>query len=125
MTFDDGILKVYRTSNVATVGKKPDIRLTQQAQYYYHVEVIGITRYYQALQVNAKVDALVSIQGWDADVQHDDIVILDNADGGEQFKVAVIQKWFDDRGLKIRRLTLERLGENYAFSTGQSAASTN
>lgn len=125
MTFDDGILTVYRASNVAAVGKKPDIRLTQQVQYYYHVEVIGITRYYQALQANAKVDALVSIQGWDSDIQHDDVIVLDNADGGQQFRVAVIQKWFDDRALKIRRLTLERLGENYDYATGQSTAGVN
>lgn len=116
MTFDDGILTVYRAENTAETGKKPVMRLTEQCRYYYHVEVIGVTRYYQALQANAKVDALVSIQGWDADIQHNDICVLDSADGGEQFKVAVIQKWFDDRGLKIRRLTLERLGENYVIA---------
>lgn len=116
MTFDDGILTIYRATNTAQEGKKPVMQLTEQCRYYYHVEVIGVTRYYQALQANAKVDALVSIQGWEADIQHNDICVLDNADGGEQFKVAVIQKWFDDRGLKVRRLTLERLGENYVIT---------
>ena len=99
------------------MGKKPVISLVQRCRYYYHTEVIGVTRYYTALQANAKVDAIVSVQGWDADIQYDDICILDPAEGNDQYKVAFIQKFLDSDGLKIRRLTLERLGENYVIPT--------
>ena len=116
MTFDDGILKIYRETNTAEAGRKPVIELFLISRYYYHIETIGVTRYYQALQANAQVDGLVSVQGWDRDITINDICILDDADGGEQFKVRFIQNAYDDRNLKIRRLTLERIGENYVIS---------
>lgn len=116
MTFDDGILKVYREANTAEAGRKPVIALSLVSQYYYHIETIGVTRFYQALQANAQVDGLVSVQGWGTDITVNDIVILDDADGGQQFKVNFIQNAYDDRNLKIRRLTLERIGEEYVIS---------
>ena len=115
MTFDDGVLSVYRLTNTAPAGKKPVLNPLLYCQYYYHIETIGVVRYYQAMQANAKVDALVSIPDWEFDIGENDIVVLDSADGGNQYRVDFIQRTYESGGLKVRRLSLVRLGENYAI----------
>ena len=117
MTFDSGILSIYRMQNTARPGYKPTLEPVLVTKYYYQNEQIGITRYYQSLQAQAKVDWLVSIPGWDGDVSQNDICVLDAADGGKQYRIDLIQPTLDESNLKIRKLTLIRLGEDYAIST--------
>lgn len=115
-TFDDGILNVYTMENVAAAGKKPLYNLVLNCSYYYRFENIGVVRYYESLKANAKVDVLVSIPDWGGDIGTNDICILDSSDGGKQYKIDFIQPTYTDDGLKIRKLSLIRLGENYVIS---------
>lgn len=109
MTFDDGILKIYRTENSAPPGFEPVERLVFLAGYYYHQETLGYGRYYTALQARQKVDLVVAVPGWE-DILANHICILED---GLQYTVQLVQKSFDDGGLKITRITLERMGESY------------
>ena len=41
MTFDDGILTVYRTENTAQPGKKPVQRLKVKGRHYFNYGELG------------------------------------------------------------------------------------
>ena len=45
MTYDDGILKIYRPENTAAKGGKPVIVLKFKSQHYYEYDVLGYNRY--------------------------------------------------------------------------------
>ena len=108
MTFDDGILKIYKVVNVAETGMKPKFALKLKSKHYFGFETVGISRYYTALQANTKVSHVVHI--WeDRKISSLDVCILED---GQQYKCAFVQHVIDD-GLKVTRITLERLKEDY------------
>lgn len=110
MTFDDGILTVCRAGNKAGKGDKPVIVLSEKAKYYYSYDNLGINRYYTALQNRQQIEAVVNISDWN-DISATDICVLENQ---KQYRIVMIQPTYDN-GLKITKLSLERLGEEYAF----------
>lgn len=109
MTFDDGILAVYGTANAARPGDKPSIRLELKERYYYGYDVLGITRFYQAKNAGQEIDCVVRIPGW-GDVKATDICVLDD---GTQYQVTMVQPGTDEDGLRITRITLERVKQDY------------
>lgn len=111
MTFDDGILTIYETKNMAEPGEKPVIGLIEKGRYYYNYDTLGVVRYYNAMQAQQKLEAVVNIQGWN-DISSLDICVLENK---KQYKCSMIQATHDDNGLKITKLSLERLGEEYVI----------
>ena len=113
MTFDDGILKIYRAEDVSEPGGKPDLILSMKSYHYFSYDTIGITRYYAALQANQQISAVVNIPDWH-DIGVNDICILED---GKQYKILMCQPTMDDDGLKIMKLSLERLGEEYVIKT--------
>lgn len=115
MTFDDGILEIYKTSNAATAGSKPVTALELKDKYYFGYDELGVTRYYQAMQVNQKIDCVVSVPGWN-DIKVEDICILES---GQQYTVKMVQPTTDENGLRIMRLTLEGVEHDYEVP-GQS-----
>ncbi len=110
MTFDDGILAVYRGENSALPGKMPVMSLIEKARYYYGYDRIGITRYYQALQANQQIEAIVNVPGWN-DIKVTDVIILQ-----EQpkilYQVDMVQPDMDE-GLKFQKLTLGKVEQEY------------
>lgn len=113
MTFDDGILTIYKTENIAEPGAKPVIGLVQKDQYYFSFGDIGITRYYTAMQAKQQIEQVVNIPGW-GDVSTLDICVLED---GRQYRIVMRQPTHDDDGLRITRLSLERMDESYAVKT--------
>ena len=113
MTFDDGILTVYRPQNTAGPGDKPQPGLTFRGRYYYSISSLGITRYYTAMQAGQDVAAVVAVPGWD-DIITNDIVILDN---GRQYWAEMVQPETDAFGLRITRITLGVLSVDYQIPT--------
>lgn len=109
MTFDDGILTIYETSNDANGGEKPHVVLSEKARYYFSFKTLGISRYYTAKQAMQDIEMVVAIPGWD-DISALDIVVLES---GKQYKIAMRQAVLDDDGLRITKLSLERLGDSY------------
>ena len=109
MTFDDGIFTIYTTVNIGEPGSKPVVGLVKKENYYYNYDTLGVTRYYKAMQAQQQLEAVVDIPEWN-DISTLDICILENQ---KQYKIAMIQNTYDDDGLKITRLSLERLGEKY------------
>lgn len=119
MTFDDGILSVYRPQNTAGPGDKPQPGLTFRGRYYYGFASLGVTRYYAAMQAGQDVSAIVTVPGWD-DIMTNDIVILDD---GRQYWAEMVQPETDAFGLRITRITLGVLSVDYQIPTeDQSSA---
>lgn len=113
MTFDDGILSIYKTLDVSDPGMKPEIQLELKDQYYFGYGNIGITRFFQAMQANQQISAIVNIPD-EGDISTLDICVLED---GKQYKIVLIQPETDENGLRIKKLSLERIGEEYAFKT--------
>ena len=113
MTFDDGILTVYRPQNTAGPGDKPQPGLTFRGRYYYGFASLGVTRYYAAMQAGQDVSAIVTVPGWD-DIITNDIVVLDD---GRQYWAEMVQPETDEFGLRITRITLGVLSVDYQIPT--------
>lgn len=113
MTFDDGILTVYRPQNTAGPGDQPQPGLTFRGRYYYGFASLGVTRYYAAMQAGQDVSAIVTVPGWD-DIITNDIVILDD---GRQYWAEMVQPETDAFGLRITRITLGVLSVDYQIPT--------
>lgn len=111
MTFDDGILTVYNVKNIAQPGDRPVKGLEKKGQYYFGYGQIGVTRYYNAMQASQEVSAIVNIPGWN-DVKNTDVVVLTES-SDLQYQVGFVQPELDENGLRIMRLTLERIGQKY------------
>ena len=113
MTFDDGILTVYRPQNTAGPGDKPQPGLTFRGRYYYSISSLGVTRYYAAMQAGQDVAAVVAVPGWD-DIITNDIVVLDD---GRKYGAEMVQPETDAFGLRITRITLGVLSVDYQIPT--------
>lgn len=113
MTFDDGILTVYRPQNTAGPGDQPQPGLTFRGRYYYSISSLGVTRYYAAMQAGQDVAAVVAVPGW-SDIMTNDIVVLDD---GRQYWAEMVQPETDEFGLRIMRVTLGVLSVDYQIPT--------
>lgn len=114
MTFDDGILKIYKMKDIAEPGKKPAPQLVLCSKHYFGYEIIGATRYYAAKQAQVQISNLVRI--WqDRSVEAGNICILED---GKQYQCENVQHITQD-GLGITKITLERLGKDYDISEHQ------
>lgn len=109
MTFDDGILKIYKTVNKAEPGNKPVIGLEYKDSYYFGYAELGFTRVYKAMEAKQQVDAVVNVPDWN-DIRTLDICAME--DGG-QYQIGLVQPTHDEDGLRIMKLTLQRLEEHY------------
>lgn len=120
MTFDDGILTIYTVTNTAQPGQMPVEGLEEKEKYYYGFDTLGINRYYTALQAQQQIEAVVNVPGW-GDIAATDICALDN---GDQFRIVMRQATLDDNGLRITKLSLERINEKYAINPAEGSGGT-
>ena len=111
MTFDDGILRLYQTVNTAPPGKKPVDGLRIKDEYHYGYDNLGISRYFTAMDHNRLIESVINIPDWPP-VDTDDIVILENQ---LQYHIVMTQPTYDEDGLKITKLSLERISENFVI----------
>ena len=112
MTFDDGIIGIYLLSDVQEVdGKKPIKKLTLVENFYFGYETLGINRYYTALEANQQIECVVHIPDWHEIDASMHVAIMEN---GNQYLIRMVQPTHDEFQLRVTRLTLERIHENYA-----------
>ena len=111
MTFDDGILTICETVQVAGNGLKPRLKLSERESFYFGYDVLGINRYYTALRANVQIDAVVNIPGWH-EIDSRNIAVLED---GRQFRLSLIQPQLDEDGLRITKLSITRITEHYEF----------
>lgn len=105
MTFDDGILTIKSRTNTAANSMMPSYSYTTKASYYFSFDYLGFSRYYEALKAQTQLEHLVNIADW-IDVSTEDICVLED---GVNYRIAQVQKIWDRTGLKITKLSLERI----------------
>lgn len=113
MTFDDGILTVYRPQNTAGPGDQPQPGYIFKGRYYYGFASLGVTRYYAAMQAGQDVSAVVAVPGWN-DIVTNDVIVLDD---GRKYRAEMVQPETDEFGLRIMRVTLGVLSVDYQIPT--------
>ena len=113
MTFDDGILTVYRPQNTAGPGDQPQPGYIFKGRYYYGFASLGVTRYYAAMQAGQDVSAVVAVPGWN-DIVTNDVIVLDD---GRKYGAEMVQPETDEFGLRIMRVTLGVLSVDYQIPT--------
>lgn len=112
MTFDDGIVSIYQiTDTQTTQGKKPVIGLALWEQFYFGFETLGINRYYTALQANQQIEAVIVIPEWREINSALHVAVMED---GRQYRIQMVQPTLNEDNLRITRLSLERIHENYA-----------
>lgn len=119
MTFDDGIVGLYELTETKVPGKMPVEGLTLKERSFFGYDTLGINRYYTALQAKQEIAAVLNIPGWHEIAANRYIAIIADADGDidgdcQQFRVVMVQPMTDEFGLRITKLSLERIGESYA-----------
>ena len=117
MTFDDGVLKIYGLSDTALPGGKPVRTQTLKSEHRYHRDTLGVIRYYQAMQADQQISAVLTVPDWH-DIKTTDVAKVDT--GTEAFDISMIQTDYDQDGRKITRITLGGVSQSYAIETGQS-----
>ena len=111
MTFDDGIVTIYMLTEVKQPGKKPKTELVKVEDYCFGYDTLGINRYYTALQANQQIESVINIPDWNTIDASKCIAALED---GRQYRIQMVQPMLDEDGLRITKLSLERLGEDYA-----------
>lgn len=119
MTFDDGILRIYTVENIAENGAKPKKGLVLRSKFFFGFDVLGVNRYYTALEAKIQLAHVVNIPGWGG-VSVLDIAIMED---GTQYRVQMIQPQLDENGLRITKLSLERIVTEYDVPTEITAYS--
>ena len=111
MTYDDGILKVYRITNESSNGAMPTKTRTLLLSAYFGFETVGFRRYFTGLQANRDIEYIVDIPEWHDIMQTDEILLEDGIADHEStyFRVAQKQMTTDDDGIRMTRLSLERV----------------
>lgn len=114
MTFDDGILIVYRVEDTSAPGDMPKMEPVEKTRLYYSFDIVGMSRYYTALQAHIQLSHVVNVPGWPA-LDTDDLIALED---GNVYRLAQIQPMTDEDGLRISKLSLERVSDEYHIATG-------
>lgn len=98
--FDSGILKICELTNIAQPGNMPKEALRTVATAYYHEQRVGVTRAYNAMSVNQRIDMLVLCFNCEIPY-HATYAVTEN---GDQYVISMKQKQGDDVLLTLTRL---------------------
>lgn len=108
-TFNDGVANIYSVGNIACPGGMPKDGLQLKVAYLrYKERTVGMSRFWTAMQVNAKIGRLLRMPRV-TDVSTQDVVILTD---GEQYKIVQVQ-YPEDVYPPVMDLSLERIDAAY------------
>ena len=118
MTFDDGIVGIYELTEQKVPGKMPTEGLLLSERFFFGYETLGINRYYIAMQAGQDIEAVIHVPGWQEIRANRHIAIIADADGvinsdTPQYRVVMVQPTTDEDGLRVTRLSLEKVGDQY------------
>ena len=108
-TFNDGVANIYSVGNIAPPGGMPKDGLTKkESNIRYKERTVGMSRFWTAMQVNAKIGRLLRMPRV-TDVSTQDVVIPTD---GEQYKIVQVQ-YPEDVYPPVMDLSLERIDAAY------------
>lgn len=114
MTFDDGIIGIYERINTAGKGELPKPALRLKSRHYFSYETLGYNRYYEAKKIQDEISDVIDIER-NRNISNQDIVVME--DDQSQYQISMVQHAFDDDGIKITRITLSHINEQFNFET--------
>lgn len=85
-SYNDGVVTIYRTEDIARPGYKPAVKLTKKVSLRYEEQRLGIQRYYAALQNQIKVSRVIRCPKQDVTTQ--DIAVTED---GRQYRIDLVQ----------------------------------
>lgn len=114
MTLDDGIIRIYSLVDTAYNGEKPNLQLSDTCtRHCFSYETVGFHRFYTAMEAKQRVDDVVRIYQ-DRMIRADQNIA--ELEDGTQFKIILVQHMLDEDGLRITKLTLERMENDEYFA---------
>lgn len=108
--FKDGVVKIYALGDISEPGNMPKEGLTLKETLRYDERTVGMSRFWTAMQAEAKIDSVLRVPQR-RNVSAQDIAIPND---GEQYKIIQIQ-YPKDVELPVMDLSLERLEAHYEF----------
>lgn len=85
--YNDGLAKIYRMTDVAAPGYKPDLKPVFVAALRYEEQRLGVTRYYAAQQNNVQIERVIRVPAGAA-IAAQDVVVTED---GFQLDVNMVQ----------------------------------
>lgn len=111
-SFNDGVVNIYSVENIAESGKLPKEGLKiKVSSLRYEERTVGMSRFYTAMQNQAKIEQILRVPRIDSVSTQDVAVPIDD----KQYKIIQIQ-YPKDVDPPVMDLSLERLEANYAIS---------
>ena len=109
-TFNDGIVDVYSVTNISEPGNMPKDGLKIKTKSLrYEERIVGMGRYWTAMQEHAQITQMVRTQRIDSVSIHD-VAIL----SGKQYDIVQIQ-YLQDVEPRCMDLSLQRLEAEYVI----------
>ena len=109
--FNSGTVRIYTVTNSAEDGAKPVETLTLVQKLRYHERTVGLTRYYEALQANVRVQYVLRCPRLTS-VSTQDVAIPND---GRQYRIVQVQ-YPEDVQPPVMDLTLEEVAATYGIS---------
>ena len=118
MEFNDGLVSVYDTQNLAAAGDTPEetLEAVPKIKLRYHRRTVGVKRHYEAMQASERVDLLIRVP-YRPTVTTGDIAIP--TDDGKQYRITLIQR-IEGISPPVMDLTLRRVEHEYARANQQA-----
>ena len=104
----DGLLKVYAVKDVSEPGEMPEQGLELKYELKYDERMVGLNRFWTAMQHSARISFVVRCHRIDDVTNHDVVVLRD----GKQYDIAQIQHP-PDIWPKVMDLSLVRRADAY------------
>lgn len=108
-TFNDGVANIYTVCNIAPPGGMPKEGLKYKiGPLRYRERTVGISRFWAAVQMQARIDAVLRMSQIRSVSLHDVVIPID----GQQYKIVQIQ-YPEDIYPPVMDLSLQRLEVAY------------
>lgn len=117
MTFDDGIVKIYRKVNEAGKGELPKPALSFKSWHYFSYGILGYGRYYEAKRLDEQLENVINIER-NRQIHVGDIVIMED---GTQCYISTVKHLKDTDGIDYTELALGHINEKFDFEDEENA----
>lgn len=108
-TFNDGVVYIYSVGNISEPGNMPKEGPTLKVgPLRYQERTVGMSRYWAAMQTQARIDLVLRMPQLRSVSLHDVVVPVD----GDQYRIVQIQ-YPNDMESPVMDLSLQRLEAAY------------
>lgn len=109
--FKDGIVKIYKVDDISEPGNMPKDGLILKNTLRYDERTVGMSRFWVAMQAQAKVEHILRVPRINS-ISTQDIAVPND---GEQYRIVQIQYIHDVKPPSMD-LSLERVDADYALT---------